>query len=208
MNKLFTAALAASLAVASTVSFADSSTGDFFVNANLGQSQYRASAFNGFGTTGTSNDRNDTAGAVRFGYRWHSVVDYGVEVGYVDLGNAMLKSYFPGAQSNEKLSSRGYLLGGNLNYNINDSWYVSGRAGWYRSQLNDRVTTYSVVGNFRDSAHSTGTGEYAGVGVGYNISKAFSVGLNFDDYHSRANTGDQGALTTGMYSVSAEYRFW
>jgi OOP family OmpA-OmpF porin len=208
MNKLFTAALAASLAVASTASFADSSTGDFFVNANLGQSQYRASAFNGFGTTGTSNDRSDTAGAVRLGYRWHSVVDYGVELGYVDLGNASLKSFFPGAQSNEKLSSRGYLLGGNLNYNITDAWYVSGRAGWFRSRLNDRVTTFSDAGSIRDSAHSTGTGEYVGVGVGYNISRAFSVGLNFDDYHSRAKFGDEGSLTTGMYSVSAEYRFW
>lgn len=208
MKKLMMAASVAALAIASTAAFADDSVGNAFVSASLGQAGYRASAFNGGDVYRTSNDRSATAGALRIGYQWHSVVDYGVEAGYVDLGNSMLKSYSPEGQNNEKLGSRGYLLGGNLNYNINDQWYVSGRAGWFRSRLNDQDTAYTADGRERSSAHSTGTGEYAGVGVGYNISKAFSVGLNYDNYHSRAKYGDEGDLTTAMYSVSAQYRFW
>ncbi|WP_266160442.1 outer membrane protein [Dyella silvatica] len=211
MNKFLTAAVALAIGAASTASFAD--TGNFFVNGNLGTSDYRISnAFGGLNASGanhTSVDKKDLAGAVRIGYRWNSVVDYGVETGYVNLGNAESRIANDSSHGSLKQKSRGWLLGGNLNYNINDSWYVSARGGWYRAHNAFQVRSYTPIGNFRGSSSTTGTGEYFGVGVGYNINKAFSVGVNYDNYHSNGNSSDVNKLSTNvaMYSVFGEYRF-
>lgn len=212
MNKFLTAAVALALGAASTASFAD--TGNFFVNGNLGTSDYRVNnAFGGFddllGSNNSSVDKKDLAGAVRIGYRWNSVVDYGVETGYVNLGNAESRTANDFSHASFKQKSRGWLLGGNLNYNINDNWYVSARGGWYRAHNAFQFRSYAPVGNFRYSSSTTGTGEYVGVGVGYNINKAFSVGVNYDNYHSNGNSSDTYQLSTNvaMYSVFGEYRF-
>ncbi|MFC5743802.1 outer membrane protein [Dyella tabacisoli] len=208
MNKFQTVAVALALGAASTASFAD--TGNFFVNGNLGTSDYRVSnPASGIPGVQSSLDKKDAAGALRIGYRWNSVVDYGVEAGYVNLGNAEGKLSNSLGQSYLKQKSRGWLLGGNLNYNINDNWYVSARGGWYRAHNAFQLRAYTPGGNFRSSSSTTGTGEYVGVGVGYNINKAFSVGVNYDNYHSNGNSSDVNKLSTNiaMYSVFGEYRF-
>lgn len=220
MRKLPIVGMAAMLSVASTACFADD--GNFFVNGDVGQAHYRIASsttydsFNGPGRN--SVDKKDTAGALRFGYRWHGVVDYGVEAGYVDLGQAQVKSYSYNNQTSD-IKTRGWLLGGNLKYNINDAWYVSARGGWFRSRNEDKVKVSqgecSVICPLRPSGEyrvsSTGTGEYLGVGAGYNFSPNFSLGLSYDNYHGHPDGydayGNKQGANIALYSVSAEYRF-
>ena len=205
MRKLVVATMTFAAGVASTTAFAD---GNVFVNANAGASNYQIN--NPF--TGLDNkfSKRGTAGALRVGYRWKSVVDFGVEAGYGYLGNTIARVTYPdGSTERLALKTRGWLLGGNLNYNITDQWYISGRAGWFRARnlYQDRFLGSSdAIGNFAYRAATTGTGEYLGVGAGYNITKAISVGLAYDRYHTPGDVGYSGT-SIGMYSVQGEYRF-
>jgi OmpA-OmpF porin, OOP family len=214
MRKLATVAVALALGAASSAAFADS--GNAFVNANVGSSNYNINSPANVAGYDSYQNKYAAAGALRVGYRWNSVVDYGVEVGYGYMGNARTKidNEDGGLRLNQK--NRGWLLGGNLNYNITDHWYVSARAGWYRARNLYAVSvipsgTYDVRGDY------TATGEYFGVGAGYNFNKHFSVGLAYDNYHTpgnnlRSTDIDANGFSVkgtriGMYSVQAEYRF-
>jgi len=220
MNKLLVAVVATTLGAASAAALADD--GNFFVNGDLGQSHYRiASSYTVApsifdGGYRYSADKQDVAGALRFGYRWHSLVDYGVEAGYVDLGQAETKFNGPYTNLKTDQKTRGWLVGGNLKYNIAEKWYVSARGGWFRSrnEVDARGVFFvqPLAGdqpNFRSHSSNTGTGEYLGLGAGYNILPNLSVGLSYDNYHARLNRSSESdsGLNIALYSVSAEYRF-
>ena len=88
MRKFAIIAVALALGTASSVALADG--GNFFVNANAGASHYNVE--NPYsGIEGNSFSKTGKAGALRVGYRWNSVVDYGVEAGYGFLGNAVAR---------------------------------------------------------------------------------------------------------------------
>ena len=202
MRKFATVAIALVLGTASSVALADD--GNAFVNANAGTSQYNIS--NPFsGIEGNSFSKTGKAGALRVGYRWNSVVDYGVEAGYGFLGNATSRVASENVITRNQVQTRGWLLGGNLNYNINEHWYVDARAGWFRARslVEGRVMTASY--NESDRGVISRTGEYFGVGGGYNFNKNLSLGLAYDTY--RAPLPDSYSHRIGMYSLQAEYRF-
>jgi OmpA-OmpF porin, OOP family len=214
MRKLVTLAVALTLGTASATAFAD---GNAFVNANAGYSNYNYNK-DMFSAPGVDTNlrKRDPAGAVRVGYRWNSIVDYGVEVGYGYLGQARLNVAADPAALRMQQKNRGFLLGGNLNYNITDNWYVSARAGWFRGRNTYTLTGYLPQGSDTVRGTNTNTGEYFGVGAGYNFNKNFSIGLAYDTYHtpnsplrSSAFDGvDLGRGTrAGMYSIQGEYRF-
>jgi hypothetical protein len=213
MRKFLIATVSVALAATSVAAIADTTpsneTGSFFINGNVGMSDFRVDN-NSIGVPGLQKNDNKTrgAGALRVGYRWHSVVDYGVEAGYAYLGGTKYEFSNGADSAKTQQKSRGWLLGGNLNYNITDDWYVSARGGWYRSRnlFQGRVFTDGQTYRGSQSAY-TGTGEYLGVGVGYNISKAFSVGVNYDNYHTRGNYDFQPSAHVAMYSLFGEYRF-
>jgi opacity protein-like surface antigen len=196
---------AAALCLAAAPAFA--ADGNFFVSGNIGQSDYHApnsSYLSHYGSI--KSDTHDTAGALRFGYRWNNVVNYGVEAGYVDLGELTTTSNWNyGGSDRVRTKVRGWLLGGNVSYNFTPDWYISARAGLFRAHA-DVNAKASFMGSSMEwhTYNATKTGEYAGLGVGYNITQALSVGLNYDYHHARfQNTNGN----IGMYSVSAEYRF-
>ncbi|GLQ95796.1 outer membrane beta-barrel protein [Dyella mobilis] len=217
MRKLVTLAVALTLGTASAAAFAD---GNVFVNANAGYSDYNFNRSD-YSEPGvfTHLRKRDPAGALRVGYRWRSVVDYGVEAGYGYLGQGELKTLSPdGESTRSKQKNRGFLLGGNLNYNITDQWYVSARAGWFRGR-----NTYSFYDHLTsggsESFRGTGTatGEYLGVGAGFNVNRHFSLGLAYDTYHTPSTPvrssnpyfdGSQPIRGTraGMLSIQGEYR--
>lgn len=198
-------------------------TGYFFVDGNVGQSAKRVPSggqtydptFDS--TTRISMDRKDLAGALRFGYRWRSVVDYGLEAGYVDLGSSRERFSYtsPWYSFNSRWDQevRGWLLGGTLSYTFAEKWSVNGRAGWFRSRVNWSGENIVFLSGGPDSEsqnsyNSTRTGEYAGVGISYAVTPSMSFGLSYDNYHARfAYAGGNLTNTIAMYSASAEYRF-
>ena len=206
MRKFAAIAIALALGSASSVAMADD--GNFFVNANAGASQYDTkNPFSGY--EGNSYSKTGKAGALRVGYRWNSVVDYGVEVGYGFLGNANARAAGLFGVERVQVQTRGWLLGGNLNYNINEQWYVGARAGWFRARslYEDRFFQTGTVGDDVYRQVNTRTGEYFGLGGGYNFNKNFSLGLAYDTYRVPENEVISKSTRIGMYSLQAEYRF-
>ncbi|EIL94412.1 MULTISPECIES: outer membrane beta-barrel protein [Rhodanobacter] len=194
MNKVIRmAAFALALGTVSTGAFA-ADTGAFFINANVGQSHFHDSGF---------DDRTDTTTAARVGYAWHmgDASDLGVEAGYVNLGQASGSLIVNFNTVNLKTKLTGPLLGANFKYTFNNKIYLSARAGWFRSKFDANVTTLG-------SDSFSGDGAYSGVGVGYDVTPHFSLGVNFDEYHSRATVyGTKAKEAVSSLSGFAEYRF-
>lgn len=204
MRNLLPKAAALALCVAAAPAFADD--GNFFVNGNLGQADHHlpASARAGLDKV----DRQDNAAALRVGYRWNSVVDYGVEAGYAYLGKAKGRYEDPALNLHARAKMHGWTLGGKLNYDITPHWYVSARAGWIRAHNNLKLSVETATQKAAASASTSRTGEYFGAGVGYNINEHVSLGLAYDNYHVRFGDNGRGDnWNVGMYSLSGEYRF-
>lgn len=195
--------------------------GIFFIGTDVGRANYHINSADDtpLNVFGNRLNKGEVGGALRFGYRWHGIVDYGLETGYVDLGQVSATYYPPYANKYQAdLKERGWMLGGNLRYNISGNWYGLVHGGWFRAQVNNRGTedlsphcSPGVVcplygGSMQYKSFQSGNGEYVGVGGGFNFSSNFSLGLAYDYYHSnRLSNGT--AINAGLYSLSAEYRF-
>jgi hypothetical protein len=169
--------------------------GTFFINGNLGQSTYHESGF---------NDNTDTSGAIRAGYSWQSYkVDFGVEAGYVGLGTATtnLSTGLPGVTEKFSVKVKGPLVGLNIKYKFENQMFVSARGGLFHSSVDANVEDFG-------SERFHGNGGYVGAAVGYDFNQHFSLGLAYDGYHARINSGEvKGNESIGVYSGFAEYRF-
>ena len=230
MKIFLSVAVTMALGVVSTTCMADG--GNFFVSGDLGQSNYHvdSASVSPSNPMGNALDQSQTAGAFRFGYRWYSVVDFGLEAGHVDLGQvgASVNRTFGPPQGEfigsyrETLRDDGWLLGGNLKYDLGSHWYLSARGGWFRSRVQDSGTSLvsffckpgvgylcpAIAFSSYDSysVSQNVNGEYVGLGTGFDFSSHVSLGLSYDYYHSpRLTSGQQ--INVGLFSVSAEIRF-
>ena len=190
MNKTLAAlALAAVLAVPAVSQAQDG--GNFYVNGSVGQTHYGKSYYN----------RHHVGYDLNLGYRWDVAPGFktGVEAGYVDLGSYGVRSRYTGIGV-PNADIHGWTVGGTVKYDITPNWYADGRAGLWRWS----GRTAMPVGPTPVAFSGTGTGYYAGVGFGYDFDSNWSLGLNYDYY----NGSKHGySLTSGLTSVSAEYRF-
>ena len=187
-NTLLALALsAAGLAALPAAHAAD--TSGFFINGNVGQSNLSKGAY----------DDSDTGYGVNLGYRWALAPNFllGVEGGYTDLGSVSPKSGYPGFVDAE---ISGWNVGANAHFNINDNWYLSGRAGLFRADVKGSYGLLATPVTVDDSSNKW----YAGAGFGYDFSNNFSVGLNYDYYKAEKNGLK---FDPDLVSVSAEYRF-
>ena len=164
-----------------------------FINGNIGQSTVNEGLY----------DDNDTAYDVNAGYRWEltSNVVLGAEGGYVDLGRWSAKSSpVPAVEflSDAKLS--GWSAGVTAHLNLTDNWYLSGRTGLFRAEIQgDRL-----VAGLPLHTEGTSTSGYAGAAVGHDFSNNLSVGLNYD-YYKVEKHGLK--FDPHLASVSVEARF-
>lgn len=201
-KRILATGLAMALAAASTASFA-ADTGNFYVGADVGQAHHRLGD-----NPDERIDRSDTAAAVRFGYVWHWAVDFGVEGGYATLGKITddYTQHNSGYPSRMSIETSGLFAGTKVKYHFSDAWYVSARAGVFQSHVKVRDHDESPDGgDYR--ASSTNGSWYAGAGVGYDVSRDFSLGLSYDNFRSKVGTNDSVTFNTAMFSLSAEYRF-
>ncbi|MCC7256366.1 MAG: porin family protein [Dokdonella sp.] len=195
-NMLFASALAAACLFALPSAHADNTSG-FFLNANVGQSNFDKRGY----------DDSDTGVGINGGYRWALAPNFllGAEVGYADLGSFSPRAGYAGLG---KARLKGWNIGANTHLNVTDNWYLSGRAGWFRGTLsggyslplNTTPPTTFVENFYGESSNKW----YAGAGFGYDFSNNFSVGLNYDYYKAEKSALD---LNPSLVSVSGEYRF-
>ncbi|MFC5741471.1 outer membrane protein [Dyella tabacisoli] len=188
--------IAAALAVASVSSFAAAASennqlDNFFVAGNLGKSDFRTSF----------DHKNSVFQNVRFGWRWNGIV--GAEVGYAYLGRPKSSDGITTLSAKTQAAT----IGVNAKYDFYQNWYVTGHGGYLRSHIDAKL----VSGGSSISEKSWNNGWYAGVGVGYNLTKDVSLGINYDNYHVKYGRGGanlpQDNVNVATYSASVEYRF-
>ena len=179
---------AAGVVGVSTAQAADNHNG-FFINGNIGQSNVDKGVY----------DDDDTAFGANLGYRWalSPNVLLGIEGGYVDLGKVSPKG---GDARIGNAEVDGWTLGVNGHFNVADNWYLSGRAGMFRSDPKGGYLDGTTAVRVDDSSNDW----YAGAGVGYDFNTNFTLGLNYDYYRT-----EKGGLKLdpGVLSIGAEYRF-
>lgn len=210
MKKLISiVALSAALVSPLTTVLADQNDGGFFLRGNMGQSDYRVSSEYFSSNTNFGWD----LGA---GYRWAtSSGNWGIDTGYVDLGQAKLNNNYvdyesgQGLSSRGKLSSHGFTLGGNYLYKFNDNWNLQARTGLIFTKTRLTLTLSDSEGNSTDPLRgsSNDTGWYGGLGVGYDFNRNFGVSLNYDYYQIGSVKHSSDSMHASMLSVGAEYRF-
>lgn len=182
--------IGAILATASFSNYAQSNNNGLYVNGGVGSTHSDVRDL---------TKRDDTGYALNVGYRWSGT--WGVEAGYVDLGQAEANGYRSGRSSYDlKLKTAGWTLGVNGKFNFAHSWYVSARGGLFFSNTELDVRRH---GNTKASD----TNAYVGLGIGYDITKRISVGVNFDRYLANATGILDGTNNPYMISGTFEYRF-
>lgn len=186
---------AALIAVPVTGNAADGK-GGFFVNGNVGHSKLNDSVY----------DDSDTGYSVNGGYRWafSPAFALGVEGGYTNPGDFSLDSGVVPASPSPlivgKASIDGWTLGVNAHWNLSDTWYLSGRTGLFNADVKADFVSFDVPFRVKGRSHDM----YAGVGVGYDFSDRFSLGLNYDQYKAGRSGLD---FDTDRVSASGEMRF-
>jgi OOP family OmpA-OmpF porin/outer membrane immunogenic protein len=198
MNKkalaLALAASAVALPVLSQAQSADQGNGGFFVNGQVGRSSL---------DKGIYND-NDTGYGANVGYRWaiNPSVALGVEGGYTKLGSFDPKISGDLGAPIGRADVKGWNLGVTGHFNLTPNWYVSARGGYFRGDVQGYYLNSVVEGPVH--VDSTSNKYYAGAGFGYDFSRNFSVGLNYDYYKTDK---DGLKFDPDLISVSGEYRF-
>ena len=123
-NTLLVLALASAGLLALPTASHAAEKGGFFINGNVGQSDYSQGVY----------DDDDTGYGVNLGYRWALAPSFalGVEGGYTDLGQ-----WSPRAVEDRELvrdsELKGWTAGVNAHLNLSDRWYLSGRTGLFRA---------------------------------------------------------------------------
>lgn len=191
---LATAGLAAVPAVFAQSAPAQTSQQGWYVGAEAGYGEINK---------GPYNNNGNAIGGIKGGYRFaiNPETSVGVEAGYQYLGQVDAR----GASNDSSLRSKLYgpTLGVNLRYNFTPNWYGEVRGGAF----------YAQGQGLTDSANPTyqrfdRTRYYAGVGVGYNITQNWSVGVNYNYYDGTSRGGNHGVqLQTNAVTVAGEYRF-
>lgn len=197
-KKLFAIALAAASFAAVPAAFAQSAP------AQTAQQGWYVGAEAGYGqiNKGPYDSQGDAIGGIKGGYRFaiSPTASIGVEAGYQYLGRIDTR-YSNDSSLRSKLY--GPTLGANLRYNFTPNWYGEVRGGAFYAQgqgLTDNVNaSYQRFDRTR---------YYAGVGVGYNLTQNWSVGVNYNYYDGTSKGGNRGVqLQTNAYTASVEYRF-
>ncbi|MBB3225781.1 outer membrane protein assembly factor BamA [Luteibacter sp. Sphag1AF] len=175
----------------------------WFVGAQLGD------ANSGFGRgAATSVKTRDTGAAWGFnvGHRWAlgSRLALGPEFAYQRFGSANITWGNGPTAGKASVSTAAFTLGGNMRFSVTDRWYLSARGGWLSWSGNSDL---SVQGQ-RARRNGRGTGLYAGVGAGLDVTKTWSVGMSLDKHwmsSTRKSRNDGFRMRT--LQLTTEWRF-
>lgn len=178
--------LSCALALAGLSTSAVAAEGQGFIRGEIGQSDLDADF------AGGSASDNDTAALFSGGY-WFNP-NFAVEGRVGSLYNTDL-----GNDQEADLVVLGAGVVGKKNFGANSTgFFITGRAGIARMTAQVREDTFDVVDD------ESSTKAYYGVGVGYDFSNRWGLGLNYDRYQGDFSGVD---LDVDAITVSGEWRF-
>jgi hypothetical protein len=199
------------LALALVATAGASHADNFFVSTSLGGANYRPQPDVDMYSWHSQTE------AVRFGYQWESgAFSYGLETGYANMGHARKLFIHNFGSENQSERIDGFMFGANLKYALPMGFYLSARGGLFRATSHVFVngSTSEPFDDWREHRYtatydSHSTGSYVGVGMGYDITRSFSVGLGYDRYRAPIQHDDYRTFSSRVdtYTVTAEYRF-
>ena len=142
---------------------------------------------------GMSSKDSDT------GFKLNAGVDFtknfGVEIGYVDLG----KPSISGGGLTATAEPRSYYLAGTATYPIDEQFAVFAKAGVTRNRTKVNMTGFG-------SDKFTHTDAILGVGASYNVAKNIAVVIEYENFGKTVD--EQGAnLKSDLISVGLRYKF-
>ena len=188
------ALLAASGLVASSAVMAQGKAADmgWYAGVSLGQSS-ASDACTGISGPGVSCDDKDTAFKIFGGYQVNR--NFGVELGYTDLGKASAS----GGGVNASIESTAFELVGVGSFPINNQFSVYGKLGFYHAET-------KLKSNIGVSDSETNTDLTYGLGVQYNFTGNLGVRGEWQRYSS-VGGGDIGDSDVDVLSVGLVYKF-
>lgn len=148
----------------------------------------------------------DSSRSAQIGYRWGMGVNssLGIEGGYVDFGHI----HKINGSVEYSVKGRAVTMGVNYEYasgGMSNGFLIDARAGilrWHGTATGSVQVNY--IGQLDLFGMDTGTGTYAGLGVGYYFTPRLALTLNYD-YHQADIYNGTANLT--VYSIGAEFRF-
>jgi OOP family OmpA-OmpF porin len=181
------------LAVASALSIpAYAADTGWFVLGSYGATKFHDVDTSGIGSP--TVDYTDRGFKLGGGYMFNK--NFGVEAEYVQLGQATVTGT---AAFSGSAKAHGEVVAALGVWPINDQFSVLGRLGF----INGTVEV-SSAGN---SSTSTDLKLAYGVGVAYNISKAWSVRVEYDLYSGLGNSSTTGQSDVDLLSLGVVYKF-
>lgn len=196
IRKFAVAALLAAGCLAGSPVFAQmqQDTG-FYLGGSIGNTQFDIDTgpLVAAGATSVTTDDSDTGWKIYGGYQFHR--NWGVEVGYVDLGSVGITGRVGAVPftGNADVTAWTLALVGTLP--INQSFDIFGKVGLYRWKNKASVSAAGIAA----AADDNGTDGMVGIGLRYNFTKNFGVQVEAEHF-----AGDD---TATLYSIGLRFKF-
>jgi OOP family OmpA-OmpF porin len=191
--------LIASVALTSVPAFAQDA--GFYAGGAIGQSRLKGACD---GLTIACDDK-DTAWKIFGGYQFNK--NFGLEVGYVDMGKANASGTITGVAVNGEIKGKGWeFLGvGTIPFTGNLSGY--GKLGLVRWDV-DAFASAALGGNIAvGNASDKGTSATYGLGLKYDFTKNVGARLEWQRYNNIGNDSTTGQGDVDLYSVGIVFKF-
>lgn len=194
MKKLLLKAAVGGALTLPLFSFAQNTSPHAYVDANVGQSQYNLDTG---GVTLNTQGSDPTAYKIGVGYNF--TPNFGVELGYADLGKQTNTYSLGNVLLNADLKSSATYLAGTATAPMGDKFMVFGKLGasWNRSS----GSVDSGLLQVSDSGRKTGL--LANVGAGYKFTDNIAATVQYDTFGHI----DDNNSRASMWSVGARFTF-
>ncbi|HET6726002.1 MAG TPA: outer membrane beta-barrel protein [Gammaproteobacteria bacterium] len=151
-------------------------------------------------------DAKDSSRSAQIGYRWGMGDNsgFGIEGGYIDFG------HIHKTNGSVEYTAKGRAVTVGIDYEyasggMSNGFLINVRGGVLRWQGNATGSVdVNYLGQLDLIGMDTGTGTYAGLGLGYYFSSRLALTVNYDYYQADIFSG---TAKFTVYSIGAEFRF-
>jgi OOP family OmpA-OmpF porin/outer membrane immunogenic protein len=121
----------------------------------------------------------------------------GVEGGYTTFGEFENKFDTVEGPAKVKADIDGFTLGLNVEADLSDTWFMTGRIGMW---MWDGNSTLKIPGSATLKGDDDGTDLYAGVSIDYRFTPRWGAGLGASYYSVDLDGSDTGVFLVGMHT--------